>query len=336
MLHIHNGDSSADTARQSSLPGEHFAFREALIEGPTPAGVEGVEWRIVRARHLWSAYGVDLNECGRELLAQEMKLASFDQHDEIVLWFEHDLSCQVHLIYLLDWFGKQARESTKLSMICINEFPGKEDFRSLGDLSPEQLASLFPARREVTNVLMGLAASAWRAYCSPDPTDIEKVLQTDTSPLPFLEAALRAHLERFPATRNGLGRIENRALELVNGGLDNFADLFPRFGDTEPIYGLGDAQFWLALRRVSEARQPLLTIAGIESCEPGQRALTPEIVQNAKFEITKLGESSRKGIADFVALNGIDLWLGGVHLDDKNNLWRWDEQSRTIVSGQSR
>ena len=94
MLHIHNGDSSANIAKQSSLPGEHFAWREALIEGPTPAGLEGEEWRRVRARHLSEAYGVDFQECERGLLAQENKLAAFSDHDEVVLWFEHDLFCQ--------------------------------------------------------------------------------------------------------------------------------------------------------------------------------------------------------------------------------------------------
>ena len=36
MLHIHNGDSSADTLREAGFPGTHFAFREALTSGPTP------------------------------------------------------------------------------------------------------------------------------------------------------------------------------------------------------------------------------------------------------------------------------------------------------------
>ena len=289
----------------------------------------------MRTRHLWSSYGVDLQQCGQELLAQEEKLGLFNKHEEVVLWFEHDLFCHVNLIYLLNWFGKQALENTKLSMICINEFPGREDFRGLGELSPEQLASLFPARKEVTNAQMELAASAWGAYCSPNPTDIEKVFQTDTSPLSFLNAALRAHLQRFPATGNGLGRIENRAIELIHAGLKNFIDLFFEFGEAEPVYGLGDAQFWLALHRMSAASKPLLTIEGIEGGGQAKRALTPDVARKARLEMTALGESVRKGEADFVALNGIDLWLGGVHLNDRKNLWRWNEQSGTLVSGQN-
>jgi len=298
------------------------------------------EWRRIRAKHLAEAYGVNVEECERSLLSQEETLASFAQHEEVVLWFEHDLFCQVHLIYLLDWFSQSALEKTRLSLICIGDFPGKQNFRGLGELNAEELASLFPARQQVTSSQLSLASSAWHAYCSSDPTSIERVLQTDTSSLPFLKAALRVHLERFPSTKNGLGLIENRALKLIDEGLNNFIDLFPRFGDAEPIYGLGDAQFWLALQRLSAAQKPLLAITdgknkGETNVDDSQQALTPEplseIVKTARLELTPIGRSVLNGETDFVALNGIDLWLGGVHLHDRNNLWRWDEQSLKLV-----
>ena len=327
MLHIHNGDSSANTAKQSSLPGEHFSWRESLITGPTPTGLSGGEWRSVRAQHLSEAYGADLKECERGLLDQEKKLSSFDDHEEVVLWFEHDLFCQTNLLYLLNWFAQEDTGNTKLSLICIGEFPGKENFRGLGELNAEQMASLFPGRQQVTSSQLKLAELAWRAYCSPHPAEIEKVVQTGDL-LPFLGKALQAHLRRFPSTKNGLGSIENKGLELIHGGSKTFVEVFPRFGVAEPIYGLGDAQFWLALQRLSDGRQPLLKI---ESGNNGGRELTPDIVNNAKFELTEPGKSVLRGVADFVELNGIDLWLGGVHLSP-NNLWRWDESSGTIVS----
>jgi hypothetical protein len=328
MLHIHNGDSSADTASQTSLPGEHFAFRESLITGPTPSGLTPSKWCQLRARHLSESYGVELEKCERELSDQEEKLTTYSQHEEVVLWFEHDLFCQVHLIYLLNWFAQQPLGQTKLSLICTGTFPGKENFRGLGELNASELASLFPGRQQVTSLQLSLAANAWEAYCATNPTDLERLLQTDTSSLPFLKEALQAHLRRFPSTKNGLGQIENRGLEIIHSGLNRFVDLFPRFGQAEPVYGLGDAQFWLALLPLCEAGQPLLVL------ENGQNAgheLKRIFIDKARFEVTDLGDAVLNGEADFVVLNGIDLWLGGVYLSGDRNLWRWDEQSTKIV-----
>src|SRR5712691_9102856 len=91
MLHIHNGESSANTLKQSTIRGEQFAFRDALIAGPTPGGLTSEDWRRVRTQHLSDAYGVDSQECERDLLLQEKTLASFPDHEEVVLWFEYDL-----------------------------------------------------------------------------------------------------------------------------------------------------------------------------------------------------------------------------------------------------
>jgi hypothetical protein len=337
MLHIHNGDSSADTAKQSSLAGEHFAFRESLTTGPTPSGLSDSEWRRIRSKHLSEAYGIDVKECERGLLSQEEILASFSQHEEVVLWFEHDLFCQVHLIYLLNWFSHRALGTTKLSLICIGAFPGKENFRGLGELNHEELASLFPARQQVTDKQMALAVSAWKAYCSSDPGEVESILKIDTSSLTFLKPALQAHLRRFPSTKNGLGLIENSALELIDEGLHGFIDLFHRFGDAEPVYGLGDAQFWLALQRLSMAQKPLLAIVngnnygGEKNSENSQQMLTAEIVSKARLELTLLGRSVLNAETDFITLNGIDLWLGGVHLHEKNKVWRWNQEAASLV-----
>ncbi|MEK6279773.1 MAG: RNA polymerase subunit sigma-24 [Acidobacteriota bacterium] len=328
MFHIHNGDSSADTAKQTSLPGEHFAFREALITGPTPSDLTPSEWRQVRARHLSESYGVELEKCERELSDQEEKLATCLQHDEVVLWFEHDLFCQIHLIYLLNWFAQQHLNQTKLSLICTGTFPGKENFRGLGELNSDELASLFPKRQQVTPEQLKLATAAWQAFSSSAPTEIEKVLEAGTVALPYLDAALRAHLRRFPSTTSGLGAVERRGLELIHNGLTSFKHLFPRFGDAEPVYGLGDAQFWLTLKRMTEARQPLLTLNNGN----GEQKLGANVNLEAVFEVTNLGEAVLKGNADFVELNGIDLWLGGVHLDGDATPWRWDDQLGRVVS----
>ena len=328
MLHIHNGDSTAGTLREFGFPGEHKAFQEVLMEGPAPGGLSPGEWLEVRARFLAEAYELKVENCEKDLRDQEAWLRRFSEHDETILWFEHDLFCQINLIYLLDWFSKQSMGKTRLSLICVGEFPGVEDFRGLGQLTSEQLASLFDHRREVTDAELSLAARAWAAYCSADPQDISRLFDEDTSAMPFLGHALRLHLMRFPAVKNGLGRVENAALEVMSNGPIGFKSLFPRFGKAEPVYGMGDSQFWSALNRLGQAKDPLITINAATADDTA--ALKSILYHNALFELTETGQAVLAGERDFIEINGIDLWLGGVHLV-VGELWRMDERNGKLI-----
>jgi hypothetical protein len=321
MLHIHNGDSTAGTLREFGLPGEHKAFQEVLMEGPAPGGLSPDEWLEVRAMFLAEAYELKLENCEKNLHEQQTWLRRFSEHDETILWFEHDLFCQINLIYLLDWFASQSMSNTRLSLICVGEFPGVEDFRGLGQLTGEKLASLFDERHVVTDPERILAARAWAEYCSADPQEISRLIDEDTSAMPFLGHALRLHLMRFPSVKNGLGHVENKALELISNGAIEFKSLFPRFAKAEPVYGMGDSQFWCALQRLVRARDPVITISGIAQDQPGFKS---NRYHDTSFELTETGRAVLAGERNFIDLNGIDLWLGGVHLDGAS-VWRWDE-----------
>ena len=326
MLHIHNGDSSALTAYQANIPGEHLGWREALVCGPAPGNLSHEEFLQVRAEHLSSTYGVDLQKCADELRFQHRKIAAFTEHEEIVLWFEHDLFCQVQLIYLLHWFAQRERGATKLSLVCIDEFPGVQSFHGLGQLNEEQLTELFPQRREISSEQLSLGTRAWKEYSSPDARGFLRLRFADTSALPFLKPALINHLQRFPFTRNGLGRIENVALELIAAGHKGFNKLFPAFIRREKDYGFGDVQLYLALKRLADAPVPALkhSNGGDWSNDSARMFLS-------SFELTEDGRAMLAGEKDFVVSNGIDLWLGGIHLHGKEAAWRWDEGVRDLL-----
>ena len=326
MLHIHNGDSTAGTARKAGISGEHIAWREALVCGPTPGGLPESEFIEIRANHLAEEYEVPVEKCRAELREQHEAIANFPAHDEVVLWFEHDLFCQIHLIYLLDWFSQRDLGKTKLSLVSIDEFPGVKIFHGLGELNETQLSSLLPGRKAITPGQLELGSRAWRAYSSANAAELIRLMETDLSALPFLREALRKHLLRFPSTRNGLGRIENLGLDLVAAGYPRFKSLFPAFMRREPQYGFGDAQFYLAMHRMAAAPFPVLRqITGGNSTPDPARMLL------SAFEITRRGESIRQGEEDFIVRNGIDMWLGGVHLKGKESHWRWDEDTQQLL-----
>lgn len=323
MLHILNGGAMEETLRQSSVKGELFCFRDALISGPVTNSQDKESWRMTRAQHLSETYEVEFDECERGLIEQEKTLQSYSKHDEVVMWFEHDVFCQLNLLYLLDWFANVDLKNTELSLVNIGSFPGHENFRGLGELNSDELASLFPQRQRLLDEHLSLGSKAWQTFQSVDPTSIEELLKSDTSGLPFLATALTSHLRRFPAVANGLGEIEHAALELVDLGSHNFDQLFPKFVRTKQVYGLGDSQLWMSLVDLTRGEQPLIKSEGV--AEPH------EISPKTKFELTETGKSVLSGESDFVRINGIDKWFGGVHLQGRGEMFRWDTSAERVT-----
>jgi hypothetical protein len=328
VLHVLNGESTALSLRQSGLAGEHLVWKEALIWGPTPGNLSLSEWCRLRADFLAGAISTDAQQCFEDLMQQEALLATLARHDEVVLWFEFDLFCQLNLVYLLGKLRRQDLAATKLSLICIGEFPGIADFRGLGQLRPEQLVSLFPGRQPMTPEQLELAQRAWKACSSSNPQEIELLLSEDTAPLPFLQSALRLHLRRFPSVRNGLGHMEQMALEFITRGVSRFPELFREWSAAEPGYGLGDAQLWDVLIRMVECGQPLLLLDGNDGLgfEANYRRLN-----QSTFTLTDTGRKVLEGKHDLWEMGPKEHWLGGVHLVPPNPCWRWDEEQQTLV-----
>jgi len=288
VLHIHSGDSSADEARKASIPGLHLPWREALVAGPIPRPDQ--DWVQIRGAHLGEAYGADGAEFTREMARFRQALETAPDHDELVLWFDSDLFCQVNLCYLLG----QVQDVDQVSLSPAHH--GTDP------------AVSFAARRVLTAEERAAGSSAWRAYASDDPRNVEAEVRNHSR----FATALRLHLLRYPSTENGLGAIERTILQLVADGKTSFHALFHGFWAAAGGFGYGDAQVWNELVRLTRGQRPLLRVAG----DP------PE----ARISLTKDAAGILSGQGDYVAWNGIDLWLGGVHLTGAESGWRWNGQ----------
>lgn len=330
LLHIHNGSLATSVVDASGLPGEHFIWREVLLSGPTPYGLSPTDWANVRSQFLSNAYGLDSKECLAQLMNQQAVLHSYFNYEEVVLWFDMDLFCQSMLLFMLNWFAKQDLGNTRLSMVNVDSSTSMattSDLIALCRMDSAQISPLFDQRVEVTSATLSLATKAWSAYCSANPSSIQQVINTNSSALPALRDNLLGHLARFPSVRNGLGRVENRALELINSGIKQFTLLCSEFEKAEPVYGFGNLQLFNELRRLANVRDPLLVIS-----DTTQQPLTSDAgpVIEASLDLTETGRAVMNGQKNFIALNGIDLWLGGAHLASSKPGWQWDEQNGTL------
>ena len=145
-------------------------------------------------------------------------LQDFRKHQDVVLWFEHDLYDQLQLLQLLDWFEQQDLEGINLDLVQIDSYPGVRPFYGLGQLSGPQLARLFPMRKRVTHAQRSIATEAWRAFRAADPTDLAAISQQKFNEMPFLAAALARFLEEYPGTTDGLSRTERQVLQAAAAG----------------------------------------------------------------------------------------------------------------------
>ena len=51
----------------------------------------------------------------------------------------------------------------------------------------------------------------------------------------------------------------------------------------------------------------------------------------SSFELTGDGREVLAGAQDFVVENGIDQWLGGIHLLGPEAAWRWDQETEQLL-----
>ena len=320
MLHITNGDSAAIGLRQSGISGEIAIQADVLHEGPCPTDASPTEWREVRARYLASQGYTTHDEALERLVEWDAALHAARSHDEVVFWFEHDLFDQLILLRLLSWFSVHGAGSARLSLVCVNSYPGFVRFSGLGQLTGPQLAALFPGRAPVTDAHLRLGHEAWHRFGAPDPAPFAALLGADTRALPFLNASVRRALEEYPSTLNGLSRSEHQALAALAAGAPDLGSAFRSAQQMEHDIFMGDTSFFRLARALAEAPLPLIHLDPATAHAPGRQLAT----------LTPLGREVLAGRADHARLNGIDRSVGGVHLRGHTPGWRWDAE-RALV-----
>jgi hypothetical protein len=325
MLHILNGDSARVGLERSGIPGDFVVWPDVLHEGRTPLAT-GEEWIAVRARELAGVAGRTTGEIAERYRRDDAALESFRDHDEVIFWFEHDLFDQLLLVRHLWWLkergavgaggaegaavadrgrgagagrGGGGTGAVRLSLVCRDVY--------LGPLTPDQFPPLFAERQPITGAQIELGSRVWRAFCGEDPTRLLPFAASIAPELPFLAAALRRFLEDYPSSVNGLTRTEQQILRVLSERPLTKHEAFRASMDLEEAIYLGDLSFFNILAALESAPHPLL-------------------IGDGKLHVTDTGRDVMAARADHVALNGIDRWMGGVHLTPERH-WRWTGSS---------
>jgi hypothetical protein len=303
FVHVCNGHATSWPLARSGVPGTFLVCADPLLIGPCPP-LWGQAWRRLRLDVVLQGPGAADQPSPPDEVWDDDFERLLAGPDEIVLWYEHDLYCQLLLVRLLALVARHQGLRPPVSLVSIDRHPEVPNFKGLGELSAAQLAALFPGRRTIDDATVALGRDAWACYSDPDPRQLESFLARDLSGLPFLARALRRHLAEFPGASDGLSRSERRILELVAGGTSDVFALWLQLLEGEDCFYLTDDWFGRTLEGLAE----LLTCP---------RPLLPLRAGRATAVLTDRGQDLLAGRHQH---RPTPRWVGGVQLPS----WRWD------------
>ena len=310
-LHVTNGESAGNTLRHTGLGGAVLPWQDVLHEGPVPAGPRASLLRT-RADFLsgcgWGSRRAILSALERRDRQYRVALESGSQ---VVLWFEHDLFDQLQLLDALA-LAHERGESPEL--IVVGDFPGRPGFRGLGELSADELETLWPARRGTTAETLADAAAAWEAFRDPAPDELARWAAEGSPELPFLAPALRRLLEELPAPEDGLSGTERRALRAIESGAETPSAAFLAAQDLEDAPFQGDAWFYRVLVELGRGGNRLVETQDGEELPQAPPLGDGQQFMRLRLRLTNQGERVLRGEADRVELLGVDRWIGGTHV----------------------
>jgi len=232
VLHITNGDSAVEILGKAGVQGDLLPWRDVLHEGPVDASLPLEKLSVLRAGFIAQAGWGDKDPVQRQFAERDAALRAAGGHDEVVLWFEHDLYDQLQLIQLLAWFHDNPHP--RLTLICEPEY--------LGIMAPERAAGLFQARRKVGEQQLRAGLAAWKAFGSDDPSLLQGL---DTKTLKFLPAALRRLMQEYPWMGVGLSRLEQEVVDALEFSALPFRDIFRAIQEREdPMYLADTVALW--------------------------------------------------------------------------------------------
>lgn len=320
IVHVCNGDSTADTLSLADLPGEIRVWADALDQGPV-LPVTDAESHVLRGEYWARSDGTgSAADHAKRLTEWDEQLDEAARAEELILWYEHDLFDQLALVRILARLARRGLPQT-LTIVSIDRHPDVPNFLGMGQLEAVQLAELWPRRTPLSRDAIDEAVTTWIAFTAADPRALPFLVKR-VKAMPFLGGAIERHLEEFPDPTSGLSRTERQTLAAIARGEGTGGALMKASHAIDPRYPITDGYLFQILKGFGEAGL-------IEGAPTGM--LSEASFKNVNVTVTALGRQALAGAIDRVHERGIDTWRGGVHLEGRGPVWRWHSSERRLI-----
>ena len=247
-LHITNGSFLTNRINELDIDGDILTWQEMLCEGPTIEQVYSKEFSELRKKFFIDFYDIDLDLTEIELELD--KLNHSEKYSEIILWFEYDLFCHINMLAVISLLN-QKKIDLPLYLVCSGKVQRSKNLKGLAELNSGQLLKHYRDRIALTATDIDLALTIWGIYCGKDHNLLKPFIVTNSS-FKYLSNCLKAHLERFPETKDGLNVIERNVLEIVkNSNIKSKHHLLGYTLNYQGFYGYGDLQISRIIEKLS-------------------------------------------------------------------------------------
>lgn len=322
-LHIRCGTDIKHGLAIAGFNGDFMCFVDLYVHGSVPRSETFEEFLNVRATAI-SEFGITFDDALARLKGEYGALKKARDYDRVMLWFEHDSHDQLILSRLLDYFSVPENQPGQLHLISVTHFPGIKRFNGIGQLPPDALRVLWQQFTPVNQQQLMLGQQAWGAITSATPEALMDLIDTGTPALPTMAIALQRHLFELPSTENGLSFTEELTLQILKDkGPMNAARLFSWYTNHyEPLPYCGDTGYWQIIFRLADTGQPAIHIA-----RKGDNAVEWQVTP------TGLVEKLLHNETDWLTLNPVNRWVGGVKVDSRcSPIWRINRHTKAITS----
>jgi len=235
LVHILNGDALKSTFPKD-IAGEIIVARECLVDGRVDAsGLQ--ELYETRAHYLSQTYGGTIEDYYQKVVSEFDKVKNISNDEEVCLWFEDDLFCQVNFWFVLYLLKQQGKER---EIFYVR--PTSELKYGFGGMNESDLQVAFEKRIKIEVSEFDQLSQLWELYQQNNFTGLMLLANKMANKFPFLLPAIEAHIDRFPK-EDKPGRPEQSIMNIcAQLKTDDFPTVFKAFSTSDSIYGFGDLQ----------------------------------------------------------------------------------------------
>jgi Domain of unknown function (DUF1835) len=329
-VHITHGQISGAVLREL-YPHDHvIALTDSLSVGPVISVVDEQSWTKTRS-DFWHEFVWSLKDHPHidDYHAVACALEKLNEAARIFLWTSRCLDEQLALVWAVMLLKHFAIDLSKVRLVKVTKRVATGvDVLTLGALGPDDLRGEASKASLLSGIELRSIEGAWAALSSCDPRALMRFVETTSIVLPDLKNGMRFLMLRYPKVENGLSYIDRRLLEACGEEWLAASRLLGKYMGRyyhRDLDMVGDVELFVRLLNMGRGslRHPLVEIEGDVAAMRSTRA-----------RVTDVGRDVLSGKASHVELNGIDEWIGGVHLKaPPGPVWFYENGTLTSRGG---